>query len=310
MQLYSFSFAAMGSQCEIRLIAANAYLAQQSANVAIQEVRRIECKYSRYRSDSVLSQINQASGYQAIAIDQETHELINYADTLYQLSSGLFDISSGVLRQVWDFKQARIPHTEKIESCLNNLGWDKVRFDEKQIYLSQTGMEIDFGGIAKEYAVDRVAKLLEELGCTHALVNLGGDIRAIGTQLDGQAWVIGIQNPRLEKLTCASISITQGALATSGDYERFFEIDGVRYCHLLNPKTGFPVRYWQSVSILAPLAIAAGSIASIAMLMEEKAITWLQQQHVAYFAIDQKGHNLMQDVPLNLDRDFSLHESR
>jgi thiamine biosynthesis lipoprotein len=298
MQLYSFPFAAMGSQCEIRLAAPNAALAEQFAQLAIQEVRRIEYKYSRYREDSLLSQINQAAGQKAIAIDTETLELITYADTLFQVSAGLFDISSGVLRQVWDFKRAQLPKPEHIEHCLTQLGWNKVQFDEKQIYLSQTGMEIDLGGIAKEYAVDRVAKLLEEQGCDHALVNLGGDIRVLGTQLDGQAWVIGIQHPRQANTNCASITISKGALATSGDYERFFEIDGVRYCHLLNPKTGWPVRYWQSMSILAPLTLAAGSIASIAMLMEEQGTTWLQQQHVAYFAIDQKGRNLMQDAPL------------
>jgi thiamine biosynthesis lipoprotein len=298
MQLYSFPFAAMGSQCEIRLTASTPALAQQFAQLAIQEVRRIEYKYSRYRQDSLLSQINQAAGQKVIEIDTETLELITYADTLYQVSAGLFDISSGVLRHAWDFKRAQLPKPELIERCLAQLGWNKVQFDEKQIYLSQTGMEIDLGGIAKEYAVDRVAKLLEEQGCIHALVNLGGDIRVLGTQLNGQTWVIGIQHPRQVNTNCASISIGKGALATSGDYERFFEIDGVRYCHLLNPKTGWPVCYWQSMSILAPLTLAAGSIASIAMLMEEQGTTWLQQQHVAYFAIDQKGRHLIQGAPL------------
>lgn len=256
---------------------------------AINEVRRIEQKYTRYQPDSVVSRINTAAGLEWIECDDETHSLFNYADTLFQLSDGLFDITSGVLRRAWDFKTPVLPSREQLGPLLGLIGWPQVEREDQRIKLPRAGMEIDFGGFGKEYAVDRVAALLVGNGIKHGYVNLGGDLRTIGPKPNGEDWVMGIQDPRDPGAVIASIPITAGALATSGDYERFFELNGQRYCHVISPRTGCPVGFWRSVSVLAPLSITAGTYTTIAMLKEADGLAWLENCGMAYFAIDHTG---------------------
>jgi thiamine biosynthesis lipoprotein len=289
VEIFSIPFNALGSACELRLAAMSATRAKDLSELAITEIARIEKKYSRYRSDSILSKINQQAGIQAVAIDPETAELLDYADLLYQTSEGLFDITSGVLRQAWDFKTPHLPDPQQLDLALSRVGWHNVERGESSVFLRQPGMEIDFGGFGKEYAVDRVSTLLQQQGVQSGLVDLGGDLRILGPQPNGQAWNIGIQNPRQSGKTIAHLPVMSGALTTSGDYERYIEVDGKRYCHILNPKTGYPVQYWQSVSVLAPVAIAAGSYATIAMLMQEQAEAWLQECGLAYLLVDARG---------------------
>jgi thiamine biosynthesis lipoprotein len=152
-------------------------------------------------------------------------------------------------------------------------------------------MEVDFGGFGKEYAADRAATVLLEAGCKHGYVNLAGDFRMLGPKADDSPWMIGIKHPRQPDEVMATIALTSGALATSGDYERYIEVDGKRYCHILNPHTGLPASYWQSVSVLAPLALVAGSYSTIAMLMEHKALEFLQLSGLPYLAVDQQGRS-------------------
>ena len=281
----------MASTCEVCLAAPDETEAERLARFAIDEVRRIEFKYSRYRSDSIVSRVNAAAGQTSVACDDETVSLFGYADALFSASGGLFDITSGVLRRAWNFREAALPTEAQLSPLLALIGWQDVhwRAQEKAIRLPKPGMEIDFGGFGKEYAADRAAALLIEQGVRHGYVNLGGDMRIMGPQPDGKPWSIGIQDPRNAALTVASIPIESGALTTSGDYERFMEIDGKRYCHILNPKTGMPVHAWRSISVLAPLAVAAGSYSTIAMLKGDAAIAFLDDSGLAYFAIDQHG---------------------
>lgn len=289
MGIFSFPFSAMGSACELRFADASLKDASRAAQAAMAEVQRIEYKYSRYRPDSILSQINHAAGKHAIAIDRETADLLDYADVLFRSSAGLFDISSGILRRAWDFSQARLPAPELIAALLKNVGWQKVERTQECVYLPQTEMEIDFGGFGKEYAVDRAASLLLAQGVKSGFVDLGGDLRILGPQLDGEPWQIGIQDPRQAGKIIAHIPVSTGALATSGDYERFIDIAGVRYCHILNPHTGYPVHHWQSVTVLAPVALAAGSYATIAMLQQGDALNSLDESGLGYLLIAADG---------------------
>jgi thiamine biosynthesis lipoprotein len=289
MQLFDLSFRAMASPCEIVVAAASGDAARLCVERAIGEVRRIEQKYSRYRDDSVLSKINASAGMDWVHCDEETNSLLDYAQVLYENSDGLFDITSGVLRRVWDFKQAIIPSQQALDAVLPLIGWDKVERKNSAIRLAIAGMEIDFGGYGKEYAVDRAASLLEAEGVIHGYVNLGGDLRVIGPKPDGQPWQMGIRHPRKEHEVFAYIPIERGALATSGDYERYFEHAGKRYCHVLNPQSGQPASGWQSISVLAPAAVAAGSITTIAMLKTDKAIEYLEASGFSYLAIDHAG---------------------
>jgi thiamine biosynthesis lipoprotein len=287
-------FRAMAAEHEIVLDHDDERAARQAIDAAIADVLRIEAKFSRYRDDSVTSAIARAAGGAPLTIDDETAALLAYADTCHALSEGAFDATSGVLRRAWNFRAqpARLPEQAAIDALLPLVGWLAVERTPTTVRLPRAGMELDFGGIGKEYAADRAAGLLGQRGVRHALVNLGGDLRAVGTQADGAPWRIGIRHPRPapgRPVAIASVELADAALATSGDYERYFEIDDVRYSHILDARTGWPVRHWQSVSVLAPLAVVAGSCATIAMLLRERAPGFLAEQGVAWLGVDGAG---------------------
>ena len=234
-------------------------------------------------------------------MDAETADLLGFAHSLWLMSGGLFDITSGVLRQAWDFRAARLPEPAVLQAVLARVGWDKVERSGSAVRLTLPGMELDFGGFGKEYAADRAAAVLHSHGMRHALVNLGGDLHALGARAlpelqNDTAWQIEIQHPRPDtasgKPSLAVLALQQGGLATSGDYERFFIQDGRRYCHVLNPHTGWPVTYWQSVSVLAANTTTAGALTTIAMLKEADALDWLSAQGVRYLAMRYDGLTL------------------
>lgn len=287
--LYRVEFKAMASACEVVVAAANEREAYRCIKSTIDEVQRIEKKYSRYHPDSIVSIINSSAGKDWVLCDDETESLLNYAGTLFNISDGLFDITSGVLRQAWNFNHPVLPSHVKILELLKLVSWQQVERENQKIRLPKIGMEIDFGGFGKEYAADRAATILVEHGVKHGYVNLGGDLRAIGAKPTGEPWVMGILNPREKGAIIASIPLRVGALATSGDYEKFFDLNGKRYCHIISPRTGQPVTYWQSVSVLAPLAVNAGTYTTIAMLKEADGLAWLESFGLAYLAIDCNG---------------------
>lgn len=296
---FGFEFMAMGSPCRLRLARLDEARARALAEEVVAEVRRIEAKFSRYRADSVVSRINVSAGSgQAVAVDAETAALLNLASKLYLGSQGRFDMTSGVLRRAWNFRTDRIPTQADIDAVLPCIGWDKVHWHEssRHIELTQRGMELDFGGLGKEYAADRVATRLIDAGATSGFVNLGGDIRVLGPQSDGLPWRMGIAHPRVDGAVIAGIDLSGGALATSGDYERSIEHQGRRYCHILDPRTGWPVSYWRSVSVVAPGCLAAGALTTIAMLLEGDALDFLRGQGVGFLAIDQDGHITQEGV--------------
>jgi len=289
--LHRFTFDAMAGTHELQLGATSVAVARGAAAAAIADVARIEAKYSRYRDDSLTTRINRAAGADAVPIDAETVSLLRYADECFALSDGRFDLTSGVLRRVWNFRAAvpRLPAPAALDDARALIGWQDVEWDDRAIRLPRAGMEIDFGGIGKEYAADRVATICREHGIASGLVNLGGDVRAIGAQPDGAPWRVGIRHPRDPGRAIAVLDVVDAAVATSGDYQRFVEIDGARYCHLLDPRTGMPVAHWQSVSVVAPLAVVAGSLATIAMLFEAPALAFLAAQRAPYVAVDAAG---------------------
>jgi thiamine biosynthesis lipoprotein len=286
---YSVLFRAMASQCEIRLDATTEAAAGGQAQAAIDEVLRIESKYSRYRPDSVVSRISAQAGQEAVECDDETLLLLMHAERLFQQSDGLFDITSGVLRKAWDFRLPSIPSDKLLSSLCLLVGWSRVERDGRQVRLPSPGMELDFGGFGKEYAADRAAAVLLNSGVRHGFVNLAGDIRVLGPKPDGQPWMMGIQNPRQPGKLVASIPMQEGALATSGDYERYFELAGRRYCHILNPLTGRPVEHWRSVSVISPTALASGGYSTITMLKEANGQAFLEGSGLACLAIDKSG---------------------
>jgi len=289
LKVHRQPFKAMGSACEVVLAFHTQNEAESMAKLAIDEVLRIERKYSRYTTDSIIAKINQQAGCGAVQCDDETWALFQFASQLFDQSDGLFDITSGVLRQAWDFKNPEVPSSRKLEALMPLVGWKKVLLQDQSIALPLADMEIDLGGFGKEYAADRAAQVLKEKGVTHGYVNLAGDMRFLGPKPSGEPWMIGIQDPRARDQVVATLPITMGGLATSGDYERYFELNGQRYCHVLNPKTGTPVSYWRSVSVTSPATVVSGCTTTMAMLKEAEGLAFLQATGFDFFAIDYTG---------------------
>lgn len=290
LRYFHTEFKAMGTPCDIQLFAPSAGLAKTAANAAIADVQRLESIYSRYRETSFLSEINRAAAKGgSIAVDEETACLLDYAVTCYEQSNGLFDITSGLLRQAWKFQDNKLPEQSLIDQLLERVGWHKVVWEKPVLRFGVAGMEIDFGGVVKEYAVDRAATLCASHGIHHGVINLGGDIKVIGPRGDGSPWRVGIRHPRQHDGLLDTVALFQGALASSGDYERCILVNGVRYGHVLNPRTGWPVRHLAAVSVIGDFCVVAGSASTIAMLREDGK-DWLEDLGLPHLWVDVAGN--------------------
>lgn len=287
--LHSATFGAMGGRSEVQVFCENKSRAEDVIRRIVTETARIEDKYSRYQPESVLSQINASAGKSEIEVDEETAALLDYADVCYRQSKRLFDISSGVLRKVWRFRDSVLPEQKDVEKVLQLVGWGKIVWQNRKLRLPEEGMELDLGGIAKEYAVDRAAGILLDNGFRHALVNFAGDLRVCGPRANGTSWMVGIANPNESASALGAIPMMKGAMATSGDYERRIEIDGKRYSHILNPRTGWPVAGIQSVTVFAPSCLVAGSMSTTAMLLGPRGESYLKEVGAEYILITSDG---------------------
>jgi thiamine biosynthesis lipoprotein len=276
MELHRFRFKAMGCPCALQIHAASPLEARAWAASARGEIARLEHKYSRYRPDSLLSRINASAGdARGMEIDGETASLFDYAATCHEQSRGLFDITSGILRRAWDFRSGRLPDRSRIAELLACVGWEKVRWSGGRIALPIAGMELDLGGYVKEYAADRVATLLRAQGCRAGLVDLGGDLAIVGPHPDGRPWIVGVRDAAHPDRAALTVPVSSGGVATSGDYERCMVVDGVRYGHILDPRTGWPIAGLASVTVFAPCCLVAGSATTIALLQGDGARAWL-----------------------------------
>jgi len=291
MQARKLGFKAMGSPCELHLHAESQARFDAIGEAALAEVARLEQKYSRYRDDSLAFRINASAGDESgIDLDEETASLLDYAALAWQQSGGLFDISSGVLRRAWNLRSGRLPAQAEIDALLPLVGWDKVRWQRPHLVLPLPGMQLDFGGYVKEYAADRVAAQCRELGLRHGLVDLGGDLAVVGPHPDGSPWRVGIRHPRAPEGAIASLALTTGGVATSGDYERCMVVHGQRYAHLLNPKTGWPVPGLASVTVAASHCLIAGTASTITMLKGGRGgPAWLDRLGLPNLRVDADG---------------------
>lgn len=279
-------FQCMASPCELLIEVDEQLDAFRCMQLVENEARRIERKFSRYRDDNIVAQINTACG-EVTLVDEETALLLDFSRQCFDVSDGLFDITSGVLREVWHFDGGdRLPVQEDVDRVLDRVGWNKVDWQAPHLRMPD-GMQIDLGGIGKEYAVDRAVELLLRQTQAAFLINFGGDLRASGRRKNGQPWHVGVEDPvTLGGAARAGIAITQGALATSGDSRRFLMKDGKRYSHILDPRTGWPVEQApRSVTVAGPTAVEAGMMATLASLQGAEAEAFLQAQNVRYWII-------------------------
>lgn len=274
----------MASPCEVHVADPDRRKAVRILHLVSREAWRIEAKFSRYRDGNIVHAINASAG-QSVRVDDETARLLDYADELFRLSAGRFDISSGALRRAWHFDGGDgLPSDEQVRAALAHVGWSRVSWQRPVITL-EPGMEIDLGGIGKEYAVDRAASLVGPLSDA-CLINFGGDLRALGAGRDGQPWRIGIESVDQRDHARHAIELFQGGTATSGDARRYLLKDGKRYGHILDPTNGWPVPGApRSVTVLAETCTQAGMLATFAMLRGPDAEAFLTEQEVRYWCL-------------------------
>lgn len=276
------SFMAMASPCDVLMDVDEESLAQDILSAVAEEAWRIEDKFSRYKKDNIIYKINCSKG-EPVSIDDETARLLDFANELYEISEGLFDITSGVLRTVWKFDGSdNVPDKNQIKKIVKKIGWGKVDRENNKLRLPEN-MEIDLGGIGKEYAVDRCVQIARQKTSESVLVNFGGDLAMTTARKNNQFWSVGRLVTGSDE-ACGLFQLYDGAIATSGDANRYLLKDGVRYSHILNPKTGWSILGApHTISVAAPTCVEAGMMSTLAMLQGTQAEAFLKIQEVDYW---------------------------
>lgn len=283
-------FTGMGCPCSIKVEHADARIAHAAILAAMTEVVRLDCKYSHFRDDSLLAVWGGSAGSgRQFEVDNESAGLFDLAALLHAQSGGLFDITAGALTRLWDRPQQTLPDAADIAAARARVGWEHVYWRRPQLRLDLPGLRLDLGGLVKEYAADRAAQACIEAGIEAGVVELGGDVHVIGPHLDGSLWRIGIRHPRADG-ALARIDIGSGGLATSGDYERALVVDGRRYSHIVDPRSGWPIQSYASVSVRADSCLTAGAAATLAMLLGVQAGTgYLRELGLPHLTVDLDG---------------------
>ncbi len=276
------SFGAMASPCEVLVEVGAKKTACKIIEAVAQEAWRIEARFSRYRDDNIIHRINHSQGKEVI-LDEETARMIDFAAQLFDMSDGLFDITSGVLRKLWNFNGSDVlPEQSQIDDLLPHIGWQKVRWNNPALTMPD-GMQIDLGGIGKEYAVDRCVQIAASQTNASVLINFGGDLASTAARKNDRAWSVGRLVTGKDQAS-GIFHLKKGAIATSGDANRFLLKDGIRYSHILNPQTGWPVTDApHTISVAAPTCTEAGMISTLALLQGAQAEDFLKLQQVNYW---------------------------
>jgi len=277
------TFSAMASPCELLLEATDEGLARRIGESVAAEAWRIERKYSRYRPDSIVALLNR--GGRPVDLDPETLLLLQFAARCHELSDGAFDITSGVLRRAWKFDgSGRFPAPAEVAALRGKIGFERLQLQGNRLRVP-AGMELDFGGIGKEYAVDRALALVVSQFDGAALVNFGGDMAASRAPQSGP-WRVGVERPSQLGEPRLLLDFERGGLATSGDTHRFIEHEGRRYSHILDVRTGYPVvDPPRSVTVAASCCVEAGMIATLSMLKGSGAEQFLKEQGVTHWCL-------------------------
>ncbi|MEO5960094.1 MAG: FAD:protein FMN transferase, partial [Opitutaceae bacterium] len=269
--LRKLSFPALGTVCEVQYAAPGGDAqAAGFERAAVGWVNAFEAKYSRFRPDSLICRINAAAGREWVEVDAETEGLLKLCDMLNFMTQGILDVTALPLIRLWNYKaeQPRIPSAGEIAAARELVGWKKIERAPGKIFLPQAGMALDFGGFGKEYAVDLVAQLAVDHGIPSALVDFGHDLRAVGKPPGRPAWHIGLEDPRKPGAASGSIAVVGKGVASSGDYLRCFTIEGKRYGHIVDPRTGWPVANGSTqATVVAGSCLQAGVLSTTAFVL-------------------------------------------
>lgn len=261
----------MGCNFDITVIAEDSLTALSHINLAKAEINRIEKLISSWDANSQTSAINNNAGIQPVIVDAELFNLIERAISISKLTDGAFDISYASMDRLWSFdgSQIEMPSESAVAASREKVGYRHIILDKlnSSVYLDQVGMKIGFGAIGKGYAADKAKSLLIEKGVVAGIVNASGDMNTWGRQLDGREWKVAITNPLNKSHAFGLLPISNRAVVTSGNYEKYIEIDGKRYAHIIDPRTGYPTTGIISVTVFAPRAELADALATSVFVM-------------------------------------------
>tara|TARA_B110000238_G_scaffold45344_1_gene49050 strand:+ start:1987 stop:2970 length:984 start_codon:yes stop_codon:yes gene_type:complete len=268
---YSESSILMGSSFEITVVALDEDFAKESLAIAKKEIIRIENLISSWDQKSETSRINKNAGIGAVEVSKELFDLIFRAQQISKLSSGAFDLTFAAVDKLWNFdgRESEMPNPDTLKASVFNIGYQLIELDEESltVFLPKKGMKIGFGAIGKGYAADSAKQLLVERGVLGGIINASGDMNTWGTKPDGSSWTIGIVNPMNNKKVFSWFSLEHNAVVTSGDYEKFTQINGRRYSHIIDPRTGIPSQGIVSCTVFAGKAELADAIATAIFVM-------------------------------------------
>ena len=292
---YSESSILMGSSFEITVVAEDEDFAKESLAIAKKEIIRIENLISSWDQKSETSRINRNAGIAAVEVSKELFDLIFRAQQISKLSSGAFDLTFAAIDKLWNFdgRESEMPNPDALKASVFNIGYQLIELDEESltVFLPKKGMKIGFGAIGKGYAADRAKQLLVERGVLGGIINASGDMNTWGTKPDGSSWTIGIVNPMNNKKVFSWFSLEHNAVVTSGDYEKFTQINGRRYSHIIDPRTGIPSQGIVSCTVFAGKAELADAIATAIFVMGVESGLFLIDQlpDIEAILIDESG---------------------
>lgn len=286
----------MGNRFAFSVVTEDPEFGEACLDAAIAEVQRLEKLLTTFQDSSQTNQINAMAGIAPVNVDPEVFNLIARANRISELTQGAFDLSYGSIdKRLWNFDttQTSLPDPETALQAVRLVNYRNISLysDNHTVFLKEKGMRIGFGGIGKGYAAEKAKSLLMAMGVKSGVVNASGDLAVWGTQPNGQPWTIGIVHPDAKHLPFSSIQLSNAAVATSGNYEKYIEINGKRYSHTINPKTGLPVTGIKSVTVICPNAELADALATPLLVMGVKAGLYLinQLKHIACLYIDEQN---------------------
>jgi thiamine biosynthesis lipoprotein len=294
-QTYNREMQLMGSTFEITVVDDDAIQANKHIDVAVAEIKRIERLISSWDMASQTSEINKNAGVKAVRVKKELFQLIERAKSISKLTDGAFDISYASMDRIWKFDESmeQMPSDKEIKLSVAKVGAKSIELDAKNktIFLKKEGMKIGFGAIGKGYAADKAKTLLQERGVTSGIINASGDMNAWGSQPDGTPWRVAIRNPMNKNKVFALMPLQNKAVVTSGNYEKYVCFNGVRYAHIIDPRTGYPATELISVTVFAPKAEIADALATAVFVMgKEAGIDRINQlPNIDCILIDHKG---------------------
>ena len=262
----------MGNRFEITVVGDDPFWADERIADAVEEIKRIEKLFTTFDESSQTNLINRNAGIAPVKVDREVYDLIERSKKISTLTQGAFDITYGSIdKRLWNFDKTMtsLPDIQTAKQLVRLINYRNVILDEKNcsVFLKEKGMRIGFGGIGKGYAAEKAKSLLQQKGVKSGIINAAGDLTAWGYQPNRKPWTIGIADPDTKKQAFSFLEITNTSIATSGNYEKFVFIDGKKYSHTIDPKTGLPVRGIKSVTIICPNAEIADAMATPVMIM-------------------------------------------